>query len=124
LDGSGESGKGVVRRTTMRGAVRNPDHAILEQPWEYRIAELRYVVETPAHEGFIELLLKKGSELRRLRFSSPRGFSVDEGFEPESYIGLQIVDVSGRQLEGVGVEVSCFENTPGLRFFARGVESV
>ena len=59
-----------------------------------------------------------------LRFSSPRGFSVDEGFEPDDYIGLQIVDVSSRQQEGIGVEVSCFENTPGLRFFARAVEAL
>ena len=107
----------------MRRDVRDPDHPILDHPWEYRIAELRYVVETSDQEGFIEMLLSKGSELRRLRFSSPRGFSVDEGFEL-SYIGLQIVDVSSRQLEGIGVEVSSFENTPGLRFFARAVEAV
>jgi len=107
----------------MRRDVRDPDHPILDQPWEYRIAELRYVVKTPDQEGFIEMLLSKKSELRRLRFSSPQGFSMDEGFEPESYIGLQIVDVSSRQLEGIGVEVSSFENTPGLRFFARAVEA-
>src|SRR5262245_43189337 len=100
-----------------------PDHPILDHPWEYRIAELRYVVETSDHDGFIEMLLSKGSELRRLRFASPQGFSVDEGFEPTSYIGLQIVDVSSRQLEGIGVEVSSFENVPGLRFFARSVEA-
>ena len=110
--------------TTTKRDGRDPDHAILNQPWEYRIAELRYVAETSDQEGFIELVLSKGSELRRLRFSSPRGFSVDEGFEPDNYIGLQIVDVSDRQLEGIGVEVSCFENTPGLRFFARAVEAL
>ena len=110
--------------TTIRRDGRDPDHPILDQPWEYRIAELRYVVETSDQEGFIEMLLGRGSEVRRLRFSSPRGFSVDEGFEPESYIGLQIVDVSGRQWEGIGVEVSCVENTAGLRFFARAVEAI
>jgi hypothetical protein len=52
------------------------------------------------------LILSKGSEVRRLRFLSPRGFSVDEGFEPDDYIGLQILDVTGRQLEGIAVEVS------------------
>jgi hypothetical protein len=108
----------------MRRNVHDPDHPILDKPWEYRIAELRYVVESSDQVGFIEMLLSKGNELRRLRFSSPRGFSVDEGFDPASYIGLQIVDASNRQLEGIGVEVSCFENTPGLRFFARTVEAL
>ena len=107
----------------MRREDRDPDHAILDQPWEYRIAELRYVADRPDQEGFIEMVLSQGSDLRRLRFSSPRGFSV-EGFEPDDDIGLQIVDVSGRQQEGIGVEVSCFENTPGLRFFARAVEAL
>ena len=108
----------------MRRDAREPDHAILQQPWEYRIAELRYVAETSDGEGFIDMTLSKGTDLRRLRFSSPRGFSVDEGFEPANYIGLQIVDVSSRQLEGIGVEVSSFENTPGLRFLARAVEAI
>ena len=45
----------------MRRDVRDPDHPILDQPWEHRIAELRYVVETSDQEGFIEMLLSKGS---------------------------------------------------------------
>lgn len=105
------------------GDVRDPAHAILDNPWEYRIAELRYVVGTSG-EDFIDLLLSKESDLRRLRFWSPRMFSVEEGFEPGSYIGLQIFDVSARQMEDVGVEVSTCENTAGLRFFARAVEAV
>ena len=109
---------------TMRRDGRDSDHPILNQPWECRIAELWYVAKTSDQEGFIELILSKGSELRRLRFSSPREFSVDDGFEAESFIGLQIVDVSARQLEGIGVEVSSYENSPGLRFFARAVEAI
>jgi hypothetical protein len=85
--------------------VRDPDHPILDNPWEYRIAELRYVVGTSDDENFIDLLLSKESDLRRLRFWAPRLFSVAEGFEPGSYIGLQIFDISARQMEDVGVEV-------------------
>jgi hypothetical protein len=99
------------------------DHPIIAQPWDYRISELRYACDISDGEPFIDLVLKRDSEIRRLRFFSPRGFSVDEGFEPDDYIGLQILDISGRQLEGISVEVSCFENTPGLRFFARTVEA-
>jgi hypothetical protein len=104
--------------------VRDPDHPILDNPWEYRIAELRYVIGTPDDEDFIDLLLSKEGGLRRLRFWSPRMFSVGEGFDPGSYKGLQIFDVSARQMEDVGVEVSTCENTAGLRFFARAVEAV
>jgi hypothetical protein len=48
--------------------VRDPAHAILENPWDYRIAELRYVVGTSDDEGFIDLLLSKENDLRHLRF--------------------------------------------------------
>src|SRR5262245_58812325 len=98
---------------TIRHGSRDPDHPILARPWEYNIAELRYVAETSDEEGFIEITLSKGTEVRRLRFASPRGLSVDEGFHPANYIGLQIIDASGRQMEGIGVEVSTFENAPG-----------
>jgi hypothetical protein len=43
---------------------------------------------------------------------------------PRSYLGLQILDVSGRQLEDISIEVSCFENMPGLSFYARNVEAM
>jgi hypothetical protein len=67
---------------------------------------------------------QKEIPLRRLRFWSPRDFHVQAGFSPDTYLGLQILDVSRRQLEDISIEVSCFENTPGFSFYARSVEEM
>ena len=109
----------------MVGQTRDPDHKVLERPWEFHLTEFRYVIESAdSAESFIEIVLARDAEIRRLRFLAPCGLSIDEGFDPNDYLGLEIVDVSSRQLEGISVEVSCFENTPGFRFFARDVEDL
>jgi len=109
----------------MRAKTAETVHPIIERPYEYQLTELRYVIEdTDGRERFIGMVLAKGPVKRRLRFWAPRNFHVQEGFSPDSYIGLQILDVSRRQLEEVSVEVSCFENTPGFGFYARSVEEI
>lgn len=109
----------------MSATTREPDHPIIDRPYEYRLTELRYVIEDPDRgEPFIDMVLTKGSVRRRLRFWSPRNFHVQEGFSPDSYLGLQILDVSRRQLEDISVEVSCFENTPGFSFYASRIEEM
>jgi hypothetical protein len=98
---------------------------VLERPWEFQLTEFRYVLRNFDNpESFIEFVLTKGTETRRLRFWAPRGLAISEGFDPTAYLGLQIHDLSSRQLDGISVEVSCFENTAGLRFFAREVEDL
>ena len=82
------------------------------------------MIESDRAESFIEIVLARGPEIRRLRFSAPCDLSIDEGFDPTDYLALQILDVSNRQLEGISVEVLCVENTPGFHFFARDVEDL
>jgi hypothetical protein len=109
----------------MDATTAEPDHPIIERPYEHRLAELRYVIEAPdGGEPFIDMVLAKGSVTRRLRFWSPRDFNVQEGFSPDAYLGIQILDVSRRQLEDIAIEVSCFENTPGFSFSARTIEEI
>ena len=95
-----------------------PDHEVLERPWEHRIAELRWVPHPDEGEPHLDLRLRKDGADCVVRFLSPRGLRIDEGFEPASYVGLRFTDVSARRVEGE-VHVSCFENTPGLEFRAR-----
>ena len=99
----------------------SPDHAVLAEPWTYTLEELRYAAPEDYADSFIELTLRKGEDLRRLRFSKPQSIEVDAGFDARSYLGLQILDVSTNQMDGVTVEVSCFEGTPGMHFYARDV---
>jgi len=109
----------------MGVTTAEPDHPIIERPYEYRLTELRYVIEAPdGGEPFIDMVLAKGPATRRLRFWSPRDFHVQAGFSPDTYLGRQILDVSRRQLEDISIEVSCFENTPGFSFYARSVEEM
>lgn len=108
-----------------RGSLSDPDHPIIDSPWEYRVTELRYVIEAPeGEESYIDIVLVRNSSTHRLRFWSPRDFHVQEGFCPNMYLGLQILDVSRRQLENISIEVSCFENTPGFGFYARTIEEI
>ena len=90
-----------------------------------RVTELRYVVEPPeGDQPYIGMVLVRNSTTRRLRFWSPRHLHVREGLCPNLYVGLQILDVSRRQLENISIEVSCFENTPGFGVYARTVEEI
>jgi len=100
----------------------NIHHPIIDQPWQFSIAEFHYHVGLDGEDSFIDLTLLRGTETRRLRFSSPVGFSVEEGLFPQPTHGMQILDVRDRQLDGIGVEVSDFESSHGaIRFMARTV---
>lgn len=101
---------------------RDPPHPIIKRPHEYRIVGLRYEMnwESP-EESFLDLRLEKDGLVRNLRFWAPRDLKIEEGF-PQPTGGMQILDVSSRQLEGVTVEVSDFEASWGdITFLARSV---
>ncbi len=101
---------------------RDPVHPIISHPHEYRIVGLCYEVnwESP-EESFLDLRLEKNGLIRNLRFWGPKNLKIEEGF-PRPTGGMQILDVSSRQLEGVAVEVSDFEASWGaITFMARSV---
>jgi len=72
-------------------------------------------------KSFLDLRLEKNGLVRNLRFLEPRDIKIEEGF-PQPTGGMQILDVSARQLEGITVEVSDFEASWGaITFLARSV---
>jgi hypothetical protein len=99
----------------------DPDHPIIERPWEYEIVGLCYHNERDsAPEPYIDLVLQNGRDRRCLRFLGPRDLEITGGFPSSS--GLCILDVSRRQLEGLRVWVANFENGGGCpTFWAREV---
>lgn len=100
----------------------DPEHPIIERPWLYSIAEFRYHVGLDGSEPYIDLTLERDSATRRLRFWSPQDLQIEEGCFPAPTGGMKILDVSKRQLDGIGVHVSDFEGTRGaVTFWAREV---
>ena len=97
-----------------------PDHPIITAPWSYRIEALHFVGPTETgQEPHLDLNLRRGDRVRRLRFFDPTEIAVAPNF-CQAAIGLEILDVSDRGWEGVGVRVDSFEGG-GLQFWARAV---
>jgi hypothetical protein len=99
---------------------RDPNHPVIERPFEYEIVEFSYIRPLDGSEPYIDLGLVKGDTLRCLRFFDPRDIRITEGFPNSS--GLAILDVSSRQMDRLGVRVINFEASDGCpEFWARDV---
>jgi hypothetical protein len=99
----------------------DPDHPIVERPWEYEIVGLCYHrAPNSWADSYIDLTLQLGSRRRCLRFLGPQDLEITGGFPSSS--GLCILDVSKRQLDGLRVRVANFEAHGGCpTFWAREV---
>ncbi len=99
----------------------DPHHPIIERPWEYEIVSLCYHRDLNSWaDSSIDLTLQSGDCRRRFRFLGPQDLRITEGFPNSS--GLCILDVSKRQLDGIGIRVANFELHGGCpTFWAREV---
>ena len=68
----------------------------------------------------IDLTLRKGDEVRRLRFLSPSQVCIDAGFCGQCS-GLAIHDIRSRGWDRITVEVRNVEQNPGITFLAASV---
>lgn len=101
--------------------AKDPEHPIIDRPFEYRILDFRYYAGEDSEEPFIDMTLARQSVVRRLRFWSPRDLEIEKGF-PVPTSGMEILDVRGRQMQGIGVRVGDFESNWGsVTFWAREV---
>ena len=97
-----------------------PNHAVLDRPWTYEIAELHFVNGSEAHGlPSLDLVLRKEVVVYRLRFEGVRGFRLGRHFECD-YIGLEILDISSRGWEGLNVWVGSYEGDY-IEFWSRSV---
>src|SRR5262245_16315904 len=94
----------------------DPHHSILSEPWRWELVEFSYRCE-PAdwRESYIDIVFARDGEQRRLLFFGPRDIELSRGL-PNS-AGLCILDVSGRQLDGLKVRVASFEQLYGTPSF-------
>jgi hypothetical protein len=102
----------------------DPEHPALPHPEQYDIVRLHLDLSPESGaEPFLDLTFQRGRSVRVLRFGSPRNLVLDK--EGPTTLGMVILDVSGRQLEDVGVCVDNYEDTLGrLTFVARAVEVI
>ncbi len=102
----------------------DPEHPILSHPYSWELVEFMYREDqSDWRESYIDLVFARDGQERRLRFLAPRDLEMSRGL-PNS-IGLVILDISGRQLEGIKVRVDNFEQSHGApRFWAAEVFEV
>lgn len=105
-------------------AFEDRDHPVLPEAWRYDIVGVRIELDPPdGSEPFLDLTVRRGNDRRCLRFFSPQLIEIEPGGPVN--VALQILDVSGRQLEGLSVQVTDREAARGsLRFLARDVAAV
>jgi hypothetical protein len=111
------------RKLYSRGVVReDPDHPIIAKPWTYEIQSFAYHRNrSDLRSSYIDLVLRRDSEVRRLRLLGPKNLRIERGF-PDRTNGMCILDVSERQTDGIGIQVLHFEaGGGGLYFYAREV---
>jgi len=101
----------------------SPLHPIIDKPHQFQILRVDYQIDPDDYRNsFIDLVLRRGQVTRRLRFLRPQNLKIEEGFPFLATSGLQVLDISHRQLDDLTVEVSDFEATPGaISFYAAEV---
>jgi hypothetical protein len=82
---------------------------------------LHYHVGLDGTEPCLDIARHLDGLVRRLRFWSPQGLVIEEGF-PSPTRGMEILDVTARQLDRLKVRVTDFEASWGkIQFWARDV---
>lgn len=100
----------------------DPDHPIIDKPLQYQIVEFCYHHDPDdVGNSYVDMTLRRGDTLRRLRFLGPQELEIEKGF-PQPTQGMCILDVRHRQLDGIGVRVADFEASWGkVTFWAHEV---
>jgi len=99
-------------------------HPIINKPHEYEVIFFSLKKDTEAHEStYIELHLKKNSEIKKLQFIQPVDLEIEKGFYG-NICGMEILDIKDHQLDNIGVQVRNFEQDAGITFMAKEVVEV
>ena len=100
---------------------KNKDHPIIQPPQSFDVVDFHYHRSLDDPDAcWIDLVLQKEDETRRLRFMKPQDISIEKGF-PDTE-GLFIADVSERGLEGLKVHVGDYGcGGGGIEFWAADV---
>ena len=100
----------------------DPVHSILPESCQFEIIGLHLELHpADASEAYLNLVLRRSAERVVLRFWSPQDLEIERG-GPRFTSGFMVYDVTGRQMDGLGVRVDDGEGSHGrVRFCARSV---
>ena len=103
----------------------DPEHPILPGAWQYQVTGLNFDLDPDdGGESRLDLKLRRQTTTRVFRFWSPSDLEIERG-GPQMTSGLVILDLSGRGLEDINVQVADFEASEGaVSFVARAVEEL
>lgn len=101
----------------------DPDHPVIDAPWTWALVEFTYRCYSDPRDSHIDMVLERAGVTRRLRFYDPRDLEMSRGLP--NAVGMCILDVTARQLDGIGVLVANFEQSYGApRFWAARVAAL
>ncbi len=87
----------------------DPFHPILLDPYSWALVEFSYRLDPHDwRQTHIDLVFVRDGLERRLRFFAPRQVELPRG-QMGDWCRVYVADVSGRQMEGIGVRVGSFE---------------
>ncbi len=87
----------------------DPFHPILPDPYSWALVEFAYrLAPDDWRQTHIDLAFVRNGVERRLRFFAPRDVELPRG-RLGAWSRVYVSDVSGRQMEDIGVRVGTFE---------------
>lgn len=104
--------------------MERKSHNIINNPHKYTL--IYFVLNNDIDDyknSYIDLHLKKGDEIKKLRFFQPIDLEIEKSFNG-NICGMEILDIKDRQLDSINVEVSNFEQDSGITFLAKKVEII
>jgi len=104
----------------------DPNHPILESPWLWEINRIEWAAGTGETPSDLDVTFIRGAVSRARRFIDAQDVTVNiEGRLPVQFGEMVILDIRGRQLDGLRVQVTegGASGSP-LELYARRVEEV
>ena len=87
--------------------MNDPHHSILETPWLWEITHIEWVAGSEDSSSNLNVTFTLNGALRTLCFVDPTDVRLEIGGRPPIQCGeMVILDVRGRQLDGLGVQVT------------------
>jgi len=87
---------------------------LVDRPWTWTIVDFRHGGGADGSDPFVDLSLRRGAEVRRLRFLDPVDVLFRAEGRPQRQCGLVILDVPYPELDGLGVRVTDREGEIGV----------
>jgi hypothetical protein len=100
----------------------DPPHPLFHDLAQAEVQGLRFERGRTGRDDVVELVLRRGPEVRAFRFGGVTALRLGGGFPDVGW--LQVQDVSARQLDRLGVRVSDDEQSEAIEFWAASVDEI